>query len=300
MTTWAIDYVRRQSQTLSRVRDFVELTKPRIAVLVLVTVAAGAWLASWGTMSIAVLIHAMIGTALVAASGSAMNQWLEQHSDREMPRTASRPIPAGRITSGEALWFAIATVVLGSGYLLLTVGLRTALVAIFTWFLYAMIYTPLKARSVSNTAIGAVAGAMPVLIGWSATGARFDLLAGTLFLIVYLWQFPHFMAIAWMYREHYSAAGLKMLPCIDPTGLRTGVQAVVGCLMLIPVSLVPVLQHTQQMSYVIGALVLGIAYLASAIWFLAHRDQKSARLLLRVSLIYLPVLFGALCIAPLL
>jgi protoheme IX farnesyltransferase len=181
----------------------------------------------------------------------------------------------------------------------MTVSLRTTLVALFTWCLYALIYTPLKARTVSNTAIGAVAGAMPVLIGWSATGARFDLMAGTLFLIVYLWQFPHFMAIAWMYRDDYRAGGLRMLPTVDPTGIRTGVQAVVGSLMLIPVSLVPVLIQYPHLAYVLCALVLGMSYLVASLWFLVRRDRPSARLLLRTSLIYLPVLLGALCLAPL-
>jgi protoheme IX farnesyltransferase len=299
MTTWAMAYVRRQSRLLAHARDFVELTKPRIAVLVLVTVAAGAWLASWGTVNVVVLIHAMIGTALVAASGSAINQWIEQASDARMPRTADRPLPAGRLSGVEALGFALVTVGLGCAYLVMTVSLRTTLVALFTWCLYALIYTPLKARTVSNTAIGAVAGAMPVLIGWSATGARFDLMAGTLFLIVYLWQFPHFMAIAWMYRDDYRAGGLRMLPTVDPTGIRTGVQAVVGSLMLIPVSLVPVLIQYPHLAYVLCALVLGMSYLVASLWFLVRRDRPSARLLLRTSLIYLPVLLGALCLAPL-
>lgn len=298
MTAWALAYVRRHSSALARLRDYVELTKPRIAIMELVTVATAAWLAAWGPADLVVVLHALIGTALVAASGSAANQWLEQQSDARMPRTKDRPLPSGRLTSQEVLVFAAVTIVAGVGYLTLMVNSLTALIALATWVLYVPIYTPLKARSISNTAVGAVAGALPVLIGWSAVGGRFDLMAATLFLILYLWQFPHFMAIAWMYRDDYELGGLKMLPCVDADGTRTARQAFVGALLLLPVSLIPALARAPQWSYVGCALLLGGTYIAAATLFLVRKDDANARLLLRVSLLYLPALLGALALMP--
>lgn len=298
MTAWALAYVRR-SHSLARLRDFVELTKPRIATLVLVTVAVAAWLAAWGPTDQGVLWHILLGTALVAASGSAMNQWIERRSDARMPRTAGRPLPAGRLSSGEVLLFAALTVLAGIAYLAIVINFRAAATAAITWVLYTLVYTPLKARSIYNTALGAVAGAMPVLIGWSAVGGHFDLLAATLFMIVYLWQFPHFMAIAWIYREDYAAAGLRMLPSVDPSGARTGMQAVVAALVLLPVSLIPAVTHVLPLHFALCTLTLGASYIAAALWFLIHKDDSSARLLLWVSLIYLPSQMGTLALMPL-
>jgi protoheme IX farnesyltransferase len=300
MTAWAIAYVRRHSHSLARARDYLELTKPRIAALVLLTVAAGAWLGAWGPANPLVVLHALIGTALVAASGSAINQWLERASDARMPRTANRPLPAGRLSDADVLSFAALSVLTGIAYLALLVNLRTAVLALATWFLYSFVYTPLKARSVYNTAVGAVAGALPILIGWSAADGRLGVTAGALFMIVYLWQFPHFMAIAWIYRDDYMSAGLRMIPSIDPDGTRTGAQAVAAALALLPVSLVPALTHVTTLQYALAALCLGLAYLAASLLFLVYRNPFSARLLLRVSLFYLPGLLGALSVAPLL
>jgi protoheme IX farnesyltransferase len=299
MTAWAMAYVRRHSHALAKSRDFLDLTKPRIAVMVLLTVATGVWLAGWGNASPLALWHALIGTALVAASGCTANAWLEQKSDARMRRTANRPLPAGRIASGEALVMCVATIVAGVGYLAWTLGTQTALLGLASWTIYALIYTPLKVCTIYNTAVGAVAGAMPVLIGWSAGGGRIDLMAGTLFLIIYLWQFPHFMAIAWIYRDDYAAGGLQMLPCVDPTGARTGVQAVSAALMLLPITLIPALVYGYSLAYVLAALLLGGVYLAGSIVFLVRRDDASARLLLRVSLVYLPLLLGTLVYMPL-
>ncbi|MGD9648197.1 MAG: heme o synthase [Pirellulales bacterium] len=308
MTAWALAYVRRHSHawsrfcdwaTWSRVRDYAELAKLRIAVMELITVAVGAWLGAWGAPSLIALMHALVGTALVATSASAINQWIERSSDRRMRRTADRPLAAGRMTGWEVGLFAALTAVAGFAYMALTLGARPTLVALLTWFLYTAVYTPLKRYSVLNTVVGAVAGALPVLIGWTAVGGQFDLLAGTLFLIVYLWQFPHFMAIAWLYRHEYAAADLRMLPVVDPTGRRTGAQAFLAAWALIPVSLVPAVSLGVTHWYAVSAALLGLVYTAAALGFFYRADDRSARRLLRASLVYLPAVLIALALAPL-
>jgi protoheme IX farnesyltransferase len=283
----------------ARLADYLELTKPRIAVLVLVTVAASSFIAGWGPPSPALLVHALVGTALLAASASALNQWLERHSDALMPRTAERPIPAGRLGRAEVLWFGASTVVVGTIYLAALVSPLTALLGLATWIAYAAVYTPLKSRTPANTWVGAVAGALPVLIGWSAAGAPLGLRAFSLFLVVFLWQFPHFMAIAWMYRAQYAAAGLKMLPVVDPTGRRAGALAVVAALALVPVSLVPGVLDLAGEWRLALVLALGVGQLACAARFLLRLDQASARRLLTASLVYLPALLALLALGPL-
>jgi protoheme IX farnesyltransferase len=298
MSTSAITVEKRRAAVWNRGLDYLELTKPKIAVLELVTVAAAALLAGFDGK---LLLHALLGTTLVAASASAFNQWLERHRDGSMRRTANRPLPAGRLTAGEVFLFGTVAVVAGVIYLALFVNLLTAALGALSWILYVLIYTPLKSRTSANTLVGAVAGAMPILMGWSAMGQPLDLKAFTLFLIVFLWQFPHFMAIAWLYREDYAAAGLKMLPVVEPTGLRAGAQAALAALVLIPVSLVPAVVPLEgnwlppQLYVYFGwACLLGVGQLACAISFFWRLDDRSARRLLRASLIYLPGLMIAL------
>jgi protoheme IX farnesyltransferase len=175
----------------------------------------------------------------------------------------------------------------------------TAALGLLTWLLYVCVYTPLKSRTSLNTAVGAVAGAMPVLMGWSASGAEIDLRAAALFLVVFLWQFPHFMAIAWIYREQYDAAGLKMLTVVDPSGRRAGTQAVLSALALLPVSFIPALLSPGASLYVLAAFALGGGQLACAVMFCAKRDEAAARRLLRASLVYLPALLTLLLFVPL-
>jgi heme o synthase len=298
MSTSVIAIEKRRSAVWNRGWDYLELTKPKIAVLELVTVAAAALLAGLNGI---LLIHAMIGTTLVAGSASALNQWWERHRDGSMRRTANRPLPAGRLTASEVLLFGAVMVVLGVSYLVVLVNPLTAALGALSWVLYVLIYTPLKSRTSANTLVGAVAGAMPILMGWSAMCQPLDLKAFTLFLIVFLWQFPHFMAIAWLYKEDYAAAGLKMLPVVEPTGLRAGAQAALAALVLVPVSLVPAViplegnwLPPQLYVYFGWALVLGVGQLACAIMFFCRLDDTSARRLLRASLIYLPGLMTAL------
>jgi protoheme IX farnesyltransferase len=294
-----------QSSLARKLIDYVELTKPKISVLVLVTVAVAMFVGNWGPPSSWLLFHTLAGTALVAASASALNQRLERATDALMARTAGRPLPAGRLGEREALVFGGVTIALGLGYLALAVNELAAALGALTWILYVPLYTPLKRLTPFNTVVGAVAGALPTLIGWAAVGGSFSfspggggVTAATLFLIVYLWQFPHFMAIAWIYRRQYAAAGLRMLTVVDPSGSRAGSQAVMAALALLPVSLVPVVQHAGA-TYFAAATTLGLAYLACSALFCLRRDEASARWLLRASLIYLPVLLALFVLVPL-
>lgn len=298
MSTSTISVERRRTLWLARAADYVELTKPKISVLVLVTVVVAAFVARWGHPNWVVLLHAVIGTALVAASASALNQFIEQRRDALMDRTSARPLPAGRLTSSQVVVFAGLSISVGVAYLAMLVNPLTAVLGLTTWFLYVFIYTPLKIRTSLNTAVGAVAGALPVLMGWSATGAAFDVRSLALFLIVFLWQFPHFMAIAWIYRKQYARGGMKMLPVVDPSGRRAGVQAVLAALALLPVSIVPGLLAPGTSLYLLAAFTLGVGQLLCATMFLSRMDERAARRLLRASLVYLPALLAALMLVP--
>ncbi len=282
-----------------RLADVVELTRPKIAVLELVTVAVAAVVATWGHPDLAMLGHALAGTALVAASASALNQYLERAPDRLMARTADRPLPSGRIAAWQVVAFGVVAAIAGVAWLAAGVGPTVAVLGLASWALYVWVYTPLKLRSISNTVVGAVAGALPVLMGWFAGGGDWGLAACTLFLIVFLWQFPHFMAIAWIYRDDYARAGMKMLSVVDPTGGRAGRQAVLAALVLIPVSLLPGVVQFAGPAYMVWACVLGFAQAACALVFYRRRTDQSARLLLRASLVYLPGLFMGLLVGPL-
>lgn len=284
-----------------RVADYIQLTRPRIGAMTVVAVAASSIVARWGQPDWGRCLAAMLGVLLVAASASAMNQWLERDTDGQMPRTARRPLVNGRLTGGEVLWF---VGVLGvAGLLVLTVGatVPAALWALATWLIYVVGYTPLKRRSSANTAVGAIAGALPIVIGWTAAGGAYDLRLAALFTTLYLWQFPHFMAIAWLYRAQYERAGLQMLTVVDATGRRAGVQAVLTALVLLPVSCVPAIYGPVPGAslYVAWAFLLGAAQFACAVIFFARRSDGTARLLLAASLVYLPTLLGLLVLVPL-
>ena len=218
----SVGVVSAFSAVASRLSDYLELTKPRIVVLELIVAGAAAALASPQGLNVAVVIQALAATALVAGSASIANQWLERRIDLRMRRTANRPLPAGRVSSAEAIVLCIATLVAGVAWLGLQVNWTTALLGVGSWITYVVIYTPLKQISPANTAVGAVAGAIPILMGWTATGAPLDLTAWTLAGVLFLWQFPHFMAIAWLYRGEYAKAGHQMLTVVDLTGARAG------------------------------------------------------------------------------
>ena len=276
---------------VSRLSDYLELTKPRIVVLELIVAGAAAALASPQGLNVPVVIQALAATALVAGSASIANQWLERRIDLRMRRTASRPLPAGRVSSAEAIVLCIATLTVGVGWLGWRVNGTTALLGVASWITYVVIYTPLKQISPANTAVGAVAGAIPILMGWTAAGGSLrDLTAWTLAGVLFLWQFPHFMAIAWLYRAEYAKAGHQMLTVVDPTGARPGAQAILGAALLIPVSMIPATLPTSgsPVLYSLWAIVLGGTQLAIATRFAIRRDDASARWLLRASLVYLP------------
>ncbi len=291
---------RSATSWLAMCGDYLELTKPRISLMVLVTVAVAGFIASWGNPDLWLVSHAIVGTALVAASSSAVNQWLEKDSDKLMQRTARRPLPAGRLSSLQVLAFAAVTLVAGLGWIMATLSWPVAGWALLTWLLYVGLYTPLKTYSPWNTGVGAVAGALPVVIGWTAVGGPLGWRCGVLFALLLLWQFPHFMAIAWMHREDYARAGLKMLTVVEPTGRHAGLHAVLASLALIPVSLAPGLmfRHWGSVLYLSGALGLGCLFLASSMLFFVSLSDRSARRLLRVSLIYLPLMFALLMLTP--
>lgn len=276
----------------ARLVDYVELTKPRVAVLVLFTVGVGVLLAGGRAFPFLVLLHTILGTALVAAGASALNQWYERDSDARMQRTEKRPLPSGRLQALEVFVFGLALGLSGVLYLALTLShLLAALLAAATFVLYVAVYTPLKRRTPLNTLIGAVPGALPPLIGWCAVRGEWTHEAGMLFLILFLWQVPHFLAIAWMYRTEYARAGLLMLPVIDPDGRRTSQNMILYCLALWAVSLQPVFYGDAGLLYLSGAMLLGLMFVATALGFQRWRTYCQARRVLRASLLYLPGLF---------
>jgi heme o synthase len=279
----------------SRFADYLELAKPRVALLVLFTVAAGGLLACRSTPDMLALVHTLAGTALVAAGASTLNQFLERHTDAAMRRTENRPLPSGRLQPFEVLLLGLGFGV--GGLLYLVIALRQPLcllVAGTTFVSYVFLYTPLKRKTTLNTLVGAIPGALPPLIGWTALGGGFDAEAVALFCILFLWQVPHFLAIAWIYRDDYARAGLQMLPVLDDTGAMTGRQMVSYCLALIPVSLLPVLLRQAGMLYTLGALIAGAGFLTAACGFLLDKSNVQARRVLHMSLLYLPVIFSLL------
>jgi protoheme IX farnesyltransferase len=280
----------------ARFVGYVELTKPRIVASELVTVAVAANVASRGTISAWLLIDTVIGAGLVAASAGALNQWWEQAADARMDRTAGRPLPTGRLTPWHASAFGVATLAAGLTALVWRVGFTPAAVALATWLIYVLAYTPLKSRSPLSTMVGAVSGSLPVLIGWTAVGTPIDARALVLVGVMLLWQLPHFMSIAWLYRDQYRHAGLRMLTVVDPSGLRAGALAVGGSLALVPVSLVPALapQAGNPAVYAWCVLTLGAALVTAAVTFLFLRDDRAARGLLGTSLVYLCCWLGLL------
>jgi heme o synthase len=290
----------RRTRYVAILADYMALTKPRISSLVLVVVAVSAFAAAGGHCTGWPLMHALLGTLLVAGSASAMNQLLERQSDAQMERTAQRPLPAGRLTAWQVWSFALLTVGIGTFYLAWLVGPAAAAWGLATWLLYVGVYTPLKPRTAQNTTVGAVAGALPVFIGWSAGGGSWNVWeqpAGVaLFLVLFLWQFPHFMAIAWIYRRQYGHAGLQMMTVVESSGMRAGWYAVAAAALLLPVSWIPALSlpWSESAFYLLAATVLGAIQLRFATRFLQRRNDRTARSLLRITLLYLPLLLIAL------
>jgi len=269
---------------------FADLVKARLTALVLLTTLAGFYLASPEGMPLVLLLHTLVGTALLACGASVLNQYLERAHDARMPRTERRPLPAGLMQPEKALWFGIALSLAGTGYTFFCVNLLTGVLGVLTLALYIFVYTPLKRLTSWNTVVGAVPGALPPLMGWTAAGGSLDAGGWALFLILFLWQLPHFLAIAWMYKDEYGAAGYVMLPNVDASGKKTAAHALFYAILLVPISFIPVFYHVSGNLYGLGALVLGLGFVWQALKFSWALDRTRARQLFFYSIIYLPLL----------
>lgn len=277
-----------------RLHDYLELAKPEVLSLILVATLAGFYMASEGGMNLLLLFHTLIGTGLLAAGTGTLNQVWERKADGRMRRTAQRPLPAGRMPTGLALGYGAVLSTTGTAYLYALVNPLTALLGLLTLASYLLLYTPLKSRTSLCTLVGAFPGAVPPLMGWAAVRGDLGLEAWVLYGILFLWQFPHFLAIAWMYREDYARGGIVMLSATDPSGRSTFNQIVITSALLIPVSLLPALLGFGGNIYLLGALPLGLALLGVGIWGARERTTLRARYLLHASVLYLPVLFALL------
>jgi protoheme IX farnesyltransferase len=271
-----------------RAADLAELVKPRITFMVLVTTGIGFFLAGDGAIDGWRLFHTLIGTGLIAAGASALNQLLERDTDALMDRTSARPLPAGRMDPDQALMFGGTLSLTGLAQLALAVNLLTALLGAAALAGYVFVYTPLKRVTTLATVIGAVPGAIPPVMGWTAVRDHIDPGALVLFAILFLWQLPHFLAIAWLCREDYARAGFPMLPVVDPGGGSTARQAVIYAAVLVPVSLLPSVLGLSGVTYFLGALVLGLTFLGFSLAFSLSFSTQAARRLLLASVLYLP------------
>ena len=281
-----------------RFADFVALTKPRLNFLVVVTAAVAYYLGAGASLDVSKLAATVLGIALVAGGAAGLNQVYERDTDSLMWRTRARPLAAHRVTVGEATGFSIALVVVGLVIVLAASNLLAAALALLTVVSYNVIYTPMKRRSQFATLVGAVPGALPPMIGWVAADGALSWEAWALFAIVFVWQIPHFMAIAWLYRDDFGRAGFPMLPVIDPDGRSTARQAVWFSLALVPLTLMPYFLGMSGLAYAVGATLGGCALLALAALFAVNRTDERARLLFVGSIVYLPVLWILLVGSP--
>ena len=287
-----------RSPARSVLADYAELTKPRIAVMALVTVAAGYLLGAAGDFHLVGLLNTLLGAGLVAAGGSALNHWLERKPDAKMHRTARRPLPAGRVSPPAALLFGVMLFVAGVAYLWATLPYPGAsIAAAATGILYVAVYTPMKRLTSWNTVVGALPGALPPVIGWCGAREALTLEAVSLFAILYVWQLPHFYAIAFMHREDYARGGMKMLPVVErPDGFYTGVATVATAALLVAVTAMPFAVGTARWLYLFGAMPLAVWFLLRCVRFARHRTTPTAKSVLRGSLVYLTGVMALLAI----
>jgi heme o synthase len=281
---------RPKVRLATRVGSYIELTKPGIVRMVLITAGAGFFLAAGTGLSVVVLLHTLIGMGLVASGSCGLNEYVEHEADARMNRTSDRPIPSGRIAPRDALYFSSALSVLGLVHLVAFVNVLTAFLVALTLVSYIFVYTPLKRRTWLATLVGAVPGALPILAGWTAAGAGLTAPGFALFAILFLWQMPHFYALAWMYRDDYTRGGFHMITRFDATGERTGRQIVLFGGLLLAASVLPTVLGLAGMLYLLAALVLGGAFLALGIAMAVHRDDRRALRLFLGSVTYLPLL----------
>jgi heme o synthase len=288
-----------QTRTVRRgiIGDLLELVKARLTLLVLLTTAVGFYLGAEGPVNWSALLHAVFGTAAAAAGAAALNQWWEHKLDAQMHRTQSRPVPAGRMPPAEALLIGVALSILGVVYLAFLSNVLTAALAAITIIIYIFAYTPVKVISTLNTALGAVPGALPPMIGWAAARGTLNAGAWMLFAILFFWQLPHFFAIAWMYRDDYARAGFQMISNDDRTGERSASQSVFFCMILFVVAGLPAFLGIATVFYLLAELILGAVFIGVAMRFLKTRNRSDARRLFITSIIYLPVLLGTLVLS---
>ena len=277
-------------------RDFLELTKPRITILILICTAVGYYFGCRTSFGPLMLVHVLLGTALMASGTSALNQWWEADSDARMHRTRLRPIPAGRMKRNRAFVFGVSVSAAGFAELWFLANALAAALGLFTLLTYLFVYTPLKQRSPVCTTVGALPGAMPPLIGYAAASGGLDAGALALFLILFAWQFPHFYAIAWMYREDYARGGIRMLPVIQPDGESTAKRVVACSILLIPISLMPRLLGMTGSLYAVAAVIAGLGLLYFGVRLGRDRTFARARHLLLASVLYRPVMFAVMVI----
>lgn len=281
------------------VRDYWQLLRPGILGMVLFTLGVAALVARPELPPWHVLAHAIVGSGLLIAGALALNQRIEHRSDAMMRRTRRRPLPSGRISARQAAWFGAATSIAGLAYLAVFCNASVVVIGLASWIIYVWLYTPLKMFSAWQTPLGALSGAMPILMGTAAAGDTFSSAGLTLFGILYFWQFPHAMAIAWLYREDFGAAGLKVASVTDPSGRTAAILSLAGAVLLVPASLASTFAGRTGWVYGAAAIAAGLFYLACAAVFYARRDDLTARRLLRASLLYLPVVCVALLAAAL-
>ncbi|MGH9776128.1 MAG: heme o synthase [Candidatus Acidiferrales bacterium] len=280
--------------SLSRSWAYFALSKPDVTFLVVLTTGAGFYLGAGRSLDWPRLFNTVLATTLVAAGTSALNQFVERAADARMRRTASRPLPLGQLQPREAFFFGASLVLAGIGYLLLLTNVLAASLALATCAMYLGIYTPLKRRTTFATAIGAFPGAVPPLIGWAAARGSLGVGAWILFAILFLWQFPHFYAIAWMYREDYSRAGIRMLPVVDREGTATFTQIIGTAALLIPVSLLPSVIGLAGVRYFFGAVALGMALVQICLWAARSKTNFRAKWLMHATVLHIPLLLGLL------
>ena len=285
---------RNGESARSRVLDVAELVKARLTLLVLLTTAVGFYLGAEPPINYAGLFHVVFGTAAAAAGAAALNQWWERKLDALMRRTRSRPVPAGRMRPAEALTLGAALSIFGVAYLALACNLLSAALATGTIVIYIFGYTPLKRTSNANTAVGAIPGAIPPMIGWAAASGKVEAGAWSLFAILLLWQLPHFFAIAWMFRDDYSRAGFRMISSDDSSGKRSASQSVFFCILLLVIAGLPAFLGVVTLVYLAIELALGGLFVAVAMRFLSKPTPGAARLLFVTSIVYLPLLLGSL------
>jgi protoheme IX farnesyltransferase len=291
------DQTEVQSSRPGLIGDLVELVKARLTLLVLLTTAVGFYLGAEGPINFGALLHAVFGTAAAAAGAAALNQWWEHKLDAMMQRTRSRPLPAGRMRPQVAVVLGTALSIFGVVYLALVCNALCAALAAITIIIYIFAYTPLKRVSTFNTALGAVPGALPPMIGWAAARGTLNAGAWMLFAILFFWQLPHFFAIAWMYRDDYARAGFQMISGDDQSGERSASQSVFFCMILFVVAGLPAFLGIATVFYLLAELVLGVVFIAVAMRFLKTRTRSDARRLFITSILYLPLLLGALVLS---